>query len=49
MQSCLTHFALHVTDAEATAAFYEQFAGMRVVRQWADQSNSGLSVRPGTN
>jgi catechol 2,3-dioxygenase-like lactoylglutathione lyase family enzyme len=45
MLSRLTHFALHVADAEATAAFYEEFAGMRIIRQWADQSSSGLKVK----
>jgi catechol 2,3-dioxygenase-like lactoylglutathione lyase family enzyme len=45
MLSRLTHFALHVADAEATAAFYEKFAGMQVIRQWANQSGSGLTVR----
>jgi catechol 2,3-dioxygenase-like lactoylglutathione lyase family enzyme len=45
MLSRLTHFALHVVDAEATAAFFEEFAGMQVIRQWADQSGSGLTVK----
>jgi catechol 2,3-dioxygenase-like lactoylglutathione lyase family enzyme len=40
----LTHFALHVADIDASAAFYERLAGMRIVRSWADQDGSALKV-----
>jgi catechol 2,3-dioxygenase-like lactoylglutathione lyase family enzyme len=45
MSANLTHFALHVADADATAAFYEQFAAMGVVREWEDQDGHGLRVK----
>jgi catechol 2,3-dioxygenase-like lactoylglutathione lyase family enzyme len=44
MQPNLTHFALHVADVDVTAVFYEQFAGMCVVRAWEDQGD-GLKVK----
>ena len=45
MSANLTHFALHVADADVTTVFYEQFAGMRVVRAWEDQDGSSLKVK----
>jgi catechol 2,3-dioxygenase-like lactoylglutathione lyase family enzyme len=45
MPADLTHFALHVADLEATAVFYEEFAGMRVIRAWEDQDGGGLEVK----
>ncbi|MBN9491140.1 MAG: VOC family protein [Alphaproteobacteria bacterium] len=45
MRPSLTHFALHVADIDTTAGFYERFAGMRIVRSWADQDESGLKVK----
>jgi len=45
MNSSLTHFALHVGDADVSAAFYEQFAGMRVIRAWEDQGGGGLKIK----
>lgn len=45
VRSSLTHFALHVSSIDATSAFYERFAGMRVVRSWADQDGSSLKVK----
>ncbi len=44
MQSNLTHFALHVANAKATAAFYRDFAAMRITRDWDDQDGAGLKV-----
>jgi catechol 2,3-dioxygenase-like lactoylglutathione lyase family enzyme len=46
MQSRLTHFALHVADAEASARFHEDIAGMRILRSWANQDGSGLTEAP---
>lgn len=45
MRPDLTHFALHVANIDTTAGFYERFAGMRIVRSWADQDESGLKVK----
>jgi len=45
MRPNLTHFALHVADADETAAFYQRFAEMRPLRTWANQDGSGLKVR----
>jgi catechol 2,3-dioxygenase-like lactoylglutathione lyase family enzyme len=45
MSSSLTHFALHVADAEASASFYERFAAMHVVRAWKNQDGGGLKVK----
>jgi catechol 2,3-dioxygenase-like lactoylglutathione lyase family enzyme len=45
MSASLTHFALHVANADTTAAFYEHFADMRIVRAWEDQDGHGLKVK----
>jgi catechol 2,3-dioxygenase-like lactoylglutathione lyase family enzyme len=37
----LTHVALPVTDVDASAAFYERFAGMRVVHRRVDGTGDG--------
>lgn len=45
MRPNLTHFALHVANIDATADFYQRYAGMRTVRSWADQDGGGLKVK----
>lgn len=45
MSASLTHFALQVADAEVSAAFYQRFAAMRVVRAWENQGGGGLKVK----
>jgi catechol 2,3-dioxygenase-like lactoylglutathione lyase family enzyme len=37
----LTHLALTVTDSERSRAFYERFAGLRVVHRRCAESSSG--------
>ncbi len=42
MNPCLTHFAYHVRDLEASIAFYERFCGLRKVHE---RSGSGPEER----
>jgi catechol 2,3-dioxygenase-like lactoylglutathione lyase family enzyme len=44
MPASLTHFALHVADADSTAYFYRRFGDMQVVRAWENQDGGGLKV-----
>jgi catechol 2,3-dioxygenase-like lactoylglutathione lyase family enzyme len=44
----LTHIALPVTDLAASIAFYEKFAGMRVVHRRADDGGEVVWISDGT-
>lgn len=39
----LTHLALHTVDVHASRSFYEQYCGMRVVRERPSTSSAGSS------
>jgi catechol 2,3-dioxygenase-like lactoylglutathione lyase family enzyme len=45
MSTSLTHFALHVEDAQKTAGFFERFAGMQVIRTFGGRGGGAKWLR----